>query len=449
MNHKTTLSGWGNYPVQQAFVDRPERINQLNLEAESIIARGLGRSYGDAALNCDQRVILMERLNRFLSFDDKKGLLRAEAGTSLEEILQTFIPRGWFIPVTPGTKYVTLGGCLAADIHGKNHHIDGTFGSHVVEIELLLANGSRKRCSPKQESELFWATVGGMGLTGIITEVTLKLIPIESAFICLQNYCARNLDETLDILENEKMDDRYSVAWIDCLATGPDLGRSVIMNGHHAAKNELGSRVSDPYKIKPPKKMSIPFFLPSLTLNSWNIRMFNSCYYRSKKNKNGPLIIDYDRYFYPLDAINHWNRLYGKRGFLQYQFVVPFKNARESLHAILRQFAEHKRSPFLAVLKRFGKEGEGFLSFPKEGFTMALDLPLSDPELFPFLDQLDTLVVNSEGRGYLAKDARMKPDIFRSMYPRFNAWQKIKADIDPTNKFSSDLSRRLHMEGKR
>ncbi len=449
MKNKMTLSGWGNYPANQAIVERPERFHQLHVDAKNIIARGLGRSYGDAALNTDRDVILMERLNRFLAFDEKTGVLKAEAGTSLEEILETFIPRGWFLPVTPGTKYVTLGGCLAADIHGKNHHVDGTFGAHVNEFELLLANGSKRRCSPKQNPELFWGTVGGMGLTGIITEMALQLIPIETAYMQVQHHFAKNLDAVLAILENKQLDDRYSVAWIDCLSGGENFGRSIVMNAHHAAKKDLPAHISDPYQIKASKKISLPFYFPAWALNSWSVRAFNSLYCKIQKSKTSPFLLDYDRYFYPLDSINHWNRLYGKQGFLQYQFVVPFKTAQEALHVILGEFVKSKRASFLAVLKRFGSESEGFLSFPKEGYTLALDLPISGPELFPFLDHLDNLVLKYEGRGYLAKDARMQPETFRSMYPRFNAWQKIKADVDPEDKFSSDLSRRLRMEGKR
>ena len=446
---KKNLSGWGNYPVAESYVVRPERNRQITLDESPIIARGLGRSYGDAALNSGQTVMLMERLNRFLSFDEKTGILRAEAGVSLEEILKVFVPRGWFLPVTPGTKYVTLGGCIATDVHGKNHHQDGSFGSHIADMEILLANGSRQRCSPKQEPDLFWATIGGMGLTGIITEASLKLIPIESSYMIVQHHPAKNLDAILDLLEDKSKDEKYSVAWIDCLSTGQDFGRSILMTGHHACKEEIPARINLPLIFQAPKQTSLPFNLPSWILNPWNIKAFNTLFYKSQSSKTLPFLADYDRYFYPLDSIGNWNRLYGKKGFVQYQFVVPSKNARESLKAFMDELTQSRRASFLAVLKRFGEEGQGDLSFPHEGYTLALDIPISDSLLFPFLNHLDEIILKYNGRIYLAKDARSKPDTFQLMYPRFAKWQHVKALYDPENKFSSDLSRRLKMEGKR
>jgi decaprenylphospho-beta-D-ribofuranose 2-oxidase len=446
-SYKKNISGWGNYPISSAYLTRPERYQQLKVAEGKTIARGLGRSYGDAALNTDQHVILMERLNRFLSFDENRGLLQAEAGATLEEILQVFIPRGWFLPVTPGTKFVTLGGCVAADIHGKNHHVDGTFGNHVREMELILADGSHRRCSPIHDAGLFWGTVGGMGLTGIISEVTLQLIPIESAYMAVTHRMAHDLEDALDLLGDKMLDDKYSVAWIDCLATGKDFGRSIIMTAHHALLDEISPKIRNPLQIKAPKTLSLPFFAPSWVLNSWSLRAFNSCYYKLQGRKIVPFVTDYESYFYPLDKVVGWNRMYGKRGFVQYQFVVPLNNAHRALHLILEKLVSSQRTSFLAVLKRFGEEGPGFLSFPREGYTLALDIPV-DPELFPFLDQMDEIVLNHEGRIYLAKDARMKPERFRAMYSRFPQWQQIKDSVDPDNHFSSDLSRRLQMESK-
>lgn len=446
---KKSLSGWGNYPVADSYVIRPERNRQINIDDSPIIARGLGRSYGDAALNTDQTVVLMERLNRFLSFDEKSGILHAEAGITLEEILKVFVPRGWFLPVTPGTKYVTLGGCIATDVHGKNHHQDGSFGSHIVDMEILLANGSRQRCSPKQEPDLFWATVGGMGLTGVITEASLKLIPVESSYMIVQHHPAKNLDAILELLEDKSKDEKYSVAWIDCLSTGNDFGRSILMTGHHACREEIPPKIDNPLLFKAPKQTSMPFNFPSWALNPWNIKAFNTVFYKCQSSKTLPFLTDYDRYFYPLDSIGNWNRLYGKKGFVQYQFVVPSKNSRDSLKSLMEELTRSKRASFLAVLKRFGEEGQGDLSFPHEGYTLALDIPISDSLLFPFLDHLDEMVLKYNGRIYLAKDARLKPETFQIMYPRFAKWQGIKALYDPGNKFSSDLSRRLRMEGKR
>ena len=441
----TKISGWGNYPISPATVTRPERYHQLKIVEDMTIARGMGRSYGDASLNSSQHVILMTRLNRFLSFDPIRGLLRTEAGISLEEILDTFVPRGWFLPVTPGTKFATLGGSIAADIHGKNHHVDGTLGAHIREIELILADGSHRRCSPSREPDLFWATIGGMGLTGIIAEATLQLIPIESSFISVTHRAAKNLDQVLDFLEDPKMDDKYSVAWIDCLTKGIHFGRSLLMTGHHASRAELPSKIKNPLKIPPGKTLSVPFHCPSWFLNSWSIKAFNSFYYRFQSRKEEPFIADYNHFFYPLDGIQGWNKFYGKRGFLQYQFVVSSQNARKTLHNVLTTLTSNRCAPFLAVLKRFGEEGKGFLSFPRAGYTLALDFPISD-SLFPLLDHLDEIVLANEGRIYLAKDARMQPQMFRAMYPRYEKWRTIKTQIDPQNRLSSDLSRRLQME---
>lgn len=444
---KKSISGWNKYPITSSYLMRPERYRELrNCEVSPLIARGLGRSYGDASLNTNHPVMLMERLNRFLSFDEEKGILRAEAGVSLEEILQVFVPRGWFLPVTPGTKFATLGGCVATDVHGKNHHVDGAFAKYVKSLEIILADGSVRKCSPKQDPDLFWATVGGMGLTGIISEVSLQLLPIESAYMIVKHHAAENFEQVWAILSNNEIDDKYSVAWIDCLSTGKDFGRSIVMNGHHAVLTELPLKIKDPLYIKPRKNFSLPFNCPSWLLNPWTIQAFNTLYFRTQAAKKDPFVVDYDSYFYPLDSIANWNRLYGKKGFLQYQFVVPTNTAREALKTILEELTKSQRVSFLAVLKRFGRENEGFLSFPREGYTLALDIPIKDDSLFSFLDHLDRLVLQYGGRIYLAKDARMKPDTFRAMYPRLGQWQRIKTTVDPQHRFSSDLSRRLEME---
>lgn len=445
---KTPLAGWGNYPITNASVSRPEKIQQIQLDHANLIARGLGRSYGDAALNAEQDVLLTERLNRFLAFDQKKGIVKAEAGVTFADFLETFVPRGWFPPVTPGTKFVTLGGCLAADVHGKNHHRDGTISQHVKDILLLTANGTKLKCSPQQNADIFWATMGGMGLTGIITEASLQLSPIQTAYMVVKNTPAENLDAALQILENSK-DERYSVAWIDCLSTGKDFGRSIVMNGRHADIKDLPANIKNPLILPRHKNFSIPFNMPAWLLNFWSIKLFNHYFYKFQSRSTSPIIQDYDHYFYPLDWIFNWNRLYGKKGFIQYQLVLPPKTSREGLKAILELLTQNKLGSFLAVLKRFGPEGQGILSFPREGYTLALDIPIKEQNLFTLLNKLDELVLKYEGRVYLAKDARMKPEIFRAMYPRYERWQQIKAQVDPKGIFSSDLSRRLHIEGKR
>jgi FAD/FMN-containing dehydrogenase len=441
------LSGWGLYPKSRCDVVRPERISQLLPLNEPYLPRGLGRSYGDASLNSSGKVILMERLNRMLDFDDKKGILRVEAGVTLAEILEIFVPRGWFLPVTPGTKFATVGGCFACDVHGKNHHHVGSFAQHVKEIEILLADHQTLKCSPEVRRELFWATAGGMGLTGVIQELTIQLISIETAYVKVTHTPAKNLEEMLHILNDPSKDDLYSVAWIDCLSKGDSLGRGVVMNGHHALKEDLSAGV-EPLKLKDKSKGSIPFHFPSWAVSKATVKLFNALYYATQAGKKSPFITDYDSFFYPLDAVESWNKLYGKRGFVQYQFVLPHHTASVGLKAILSLFAESGMPSFLAVLKRFGPQNPGYLSFPHEGFTLALDLPMS-PKVLELLNQIDLELLKFGGRVYLAKDARMSPEAFRTMYPKFPEWLQEKKKIDPRWLNQSDLSRRLKMEDGR
>jgi FAD/FMN-containing dehydrogenase len=393
----------------------------------------------------DGLVMLSQRLDRVVAFDEATGILRAEAGTTLEKVLSEFVPRGWFPPVTPGTKFVSLGGCVAADVHGKNHHRDGTFGAHVSELEMVLADGSRRRCSPQQDAELFWATVGGMGLTGIISQVSFRLLQIETAYMVVEHRRASNLDNLLNMLEDEKLDDHYSVAWIDCLAEDRSLGRGILMRGHHAQIGDLRGKVNEPLSVKARRRFNLSFDLPSWILNSLSGSIFNQFYYWSQGKSQAPFISDYENFFYPLDAIGNWNRAYGPRGFVQYQCVFPPDTARHGLRMLLEQLAHGRRASFLGVLKRFGPEGKGLLSFPIEGYTLAIDLPVTGPELFAFLDRLDEIVLKHNGRVYLAKNAHLKPQIFRAMYPRLPEWERLKEKFDPANRFSSDLSHMLEI----
>lgn len=443
---KTYLSGWGRYPVQTCELERPERYADLKPHADTLIARGQGRSYGDASLNENGRVLLTERIDRMLELDTQHGILRAEAGVTLADILPVIVKQGWFLPVTPGTKFVSLGGCVATDVHGKNHHHDGSFGNHVMSIKLIMADGSEKTCSADDNAPLFWATVGGMGLTGIIAEVTLKLIPISTAKMSVQHRSAQNLRELFELLESPELDDQYSVAWIDCLASGEHLGRGVAMFGHHATTQEYPA--ANPLASTPKKKRALPFDFQSWVLNPLSIKIFNMMYFWNEGRKTMPFITDYDSYFYPLDALEKWNRMYGKRGFVQYQCVLPDATAREGMTALLKELSASRRASFLAVLKRFGAEGKGLLSFPTAGYTLALDLPLRDKALFSLLDKLDHITLQYGGRVYLAKDARISAESFRTMYPRFNDWLKLKQAVDPHQRFSSSLSRRLQMGGQ-
>jgi len=437
---KKILSGWGRYPSAETQVVRPERMAQVGSFGRSTIPRGWGRSYNDAAINGDGDVLMMERLNRFLSFDADSGALLVEAGVTLEEILEHFVPRGWFLPIVPGTKKVTVGGCIAADVHGKNHHVAGTFSSCVREIELMLADGTQKKVSPAEDPALFWATVGGMGLTGVITSVYLQLEPVTSAYMQVRHTPTKSLEEAINLLDDTYRQARYSVAWLDILSSG----RGIVMTGDHLTADEC--KIRNPLHLRPRKEHALPTEALSWLLNSASVAAFNNVYYWAQSRKTKPFIVDYDRYFFPLDAIKNWNGFYGKKGFVQYQCVVPTESAQECFSAILQQLSQGGHPSYLAVLKRMGAEGQGLLSFPMEGYTLALDMPIKEG-LFPLLDTLDEMVLSLGGRSYLAKDARMKAETFRAMYPRFSQWCHVKADVDPKGVFSSDMSRRLEMGG--
>ena len=440
------LSGWGRYLRRPSTVTRPEQVSEAVPPATGqMIVRGQGRSYNAAAMLSDGLVMLSERLDRTIAFDETTGLLRAEAGTTLAKVLDEFVPRGWFPPVTPGTKFVSLGGCVAADVHGKNHHRDGAFGAHVTKLDIVLADGSLRHCSPQQNAELFWATIGGMGLTGIIREVSFQLRPIETAYLAVEHRRASDLDELLTMLEDRSLDDHYSVAWIDCLARGHSMGRGILMRGHHAGVDVLQGKVKDPLRLKTRRRFNLTFDLPSGLLNSLSGSAFNHFYYWSQGRHRTRFITDYESFFYPLDGVGNWNRMYGPRGFVQYQCVFPPATARRGLRILLEELAHSGRASFLGVLKRFGPEGEGLLSFPIEGYTLAIDLPVTNPGMFTFLDRLDEIVMEYGGRVYLAKNPRVKPEIFRVMYPRVAEWERVKAMVDPANRFSSDLSRMLEL----
>lgn len=440
---RKSLSGWGRYPEQECVTWRPEKQSGLVVGAP-MISRGLGRSYGDAALNADGNVVLTERVNRFLEFDPTHGKLRAEAGASLEDVIDVCLPHGWFPQVTPGTKYVSLGGCLAADVHGKNHHQVGAFSSSVKTFNLITADGQTLQCGRSENEDVFWATVGGMGLTGAISDMTLQLKKVETAYVMSQHVKAIDLDSAFQILANDGPESEYSVAWIDCLARGKKLGRSIIMQGRHANVDELSAAQQKiPLQVASRRHRRFPVDLPSWALNPMSISLFNALYYYRQGKKIRPFISDVDSYFYPLDAIDKWNRLYGKRGFVQYQCVLPSANAFDGIKSLLERLAKSRRASFLAVLKRMGPASEGLMSFPIEGYTLALDLPLRGNDLFTLLDELDDLVLAAGGRVYLAKDARLGASAFAGMYPRLKEWQHIKSRIDPENHFTSSMARRL------
>jgi decaprenylphospho-beta-D-ribofuranose 2-oxidase len=431
------LSGWGRYPVQRCPVYRPEAARDvptvLTAAAGPLIPRGLGRSYGDAALNPDG-VLSTLRLDRFLAFDPAAGVLECEAGVSLGDVVETFLPRGFFPLVTPGTRHVTVGGAIACDVHGKNHHVDGTFAAGVLGFRLALPTGDVVECARDAEPELFWATVGGMGLTGVILTARLQLRPVEAAAVRVDYRRTRGLDETLDAFHREDQDYRYSVAWIDCLARGPRLGRSVLMRANDAPADGA-------LRLPRRRGLAVPLTPPSGLLNRFSIRWFNALYYgRHPDARDRP--VPYDRYFWPLDGIGAWNRLYGPRGFVQYQVALPPERGRDGLVALLERIGQARRAPFLAVLKRFGAANHSPLSFPMEGYTLALDLPVTQG-LEPFVRTLDRITLDHGGRVYLAKDALLDAATFHAMYPRADEFLAVRRRVDPEGRLASSLARRV------
>ncbi|MBF0308718.1 MAG: FAD-binding oxidoreductase [Magnetococcales bacterium] len=441
------LSNWGQYPVIETDLKSPRRPAELAsfLEGDGpLIARGLGRCYGDASLQ--RRILSMTGCNRFLAFDEETGELTCEAGLSLDEIVRVLLPRGWFLPVTPGTRFVTVGGAIASDVHGKNHHLAGTFGDAVSRLELMDAAGRIHVCSPTENRDLFMATRGGMGLTGLILRASFRLIRVETAYIRQEVVRAPDLDGIMRLFE-ESASWTYSVAWIDCLAGGASLGRSVLMRGEHARRAELpdAARLRQPLMPPPRRKLTVPFNLPALLLNPWTVQAFNAVYYRKAPGLPHMGLIDYDAFFYPLDAIHHWNRIYGARGFTQYQCVLPKAASHDALVRILHKIHRSHQGSFLAVLKLFGQpRAEAPLSFPREGYTLALDFAMQ-PKLAPLLAALDEEVLAAGGRLYLAKDARQSAATFAAGYPELEAFRVLKRRIDPEARFHSLQSQRLEI----
>lgn len=415
------LSGWGRTPVHETHLVRPETEEGLrqSLAGGPVIARGNGRAYGDSAVG--RRTVDMRGFDRVLSFDAATGRLEAEAGILLGDIIACFLPQGWFPAVTPGTKFVTLGGMIAADVHGKNHHRDGGMRGTLDWIDVMDPEGAVTRCGPAEKSDLFDRTVGGMGLTGIILRAGLRLRAVETGWIRQRTEVAPNLSAAMDLLDGGA-EDTYSVAWIDCLATGDALGRSLVMTGEHATRAELGAR-----PILPPmrRKRAIPVDLPGFALNRHTVKAFNALYWQAGLRREGTQMVDWDSYFYPLDAILGWNRIYGRKGFLQFQCVLPDESARRGMEALLREISASGSGSFLAVLKRLGAEGGG-LSFPMPGHTLALDFPATQRTQALF-DRLERIVIDHGGRFYLAKDARLSAATLRRSDKRvdgFAVWRR-------------------------
>jgi FAD/FMN-containing dehydrogenase len=426
---------WGRFPHST-----PARAERLRREADalpepvgSLLAYGRGRSYGDACLNNGGTLLDTAALDRVLAFDADTGVVRCEAGLSLAGLLAFAVPKGWFLPVTPGTKFVTVGGAIANDVHGKNHHRDGTFGRFVPRFELWRSTGEKRLCSPTENAELYRATIGGLGLTGLVRWAEVQLIPVASDGIAMRRERFGGLDDFFRINAEANARSRYTVAWIDTTATGASLGRGLYIEGDHAP-----GRLPPPGDASAPK-LRVPFDAPSALLNRFSVRAFNAAYYRQQLKPVVRKRVHYEPFFYPLDALGDWNRLYGKRGFFQYQFVIPHEDGHGAIHEILDRIARSGQASFLAVLKTFGDVASpGLLSFPRPGVTLALDFPNRGERTRRLFRDLDALVGEAGGRLYPAKDACMTADDFQRFYPEWEAFQEF---VDPA--FSSSFWRRV------
>ena len=438
------ISGWGRFPEIEAEVFTPRTEAEVTklVKNGNAIARGNGRAYGDSAIS-RSNTIHMKYFNRILEFNSDRGQLVAEAGVLLADVIEVFLQRGWFPYVSPGTKFVTLGGMIAADVHGKNHHKDGSFGSYVDWIDVLTADGSVQRCSKITNVELFDWTIGGMGLTGVILRAAVRLRPVPSAWIKQRTIVTRNIKHTIEIFEKSQ-EVTYSVAWIDCLQTGSALGRSLVMLGEHAEVTSLPEQYKKtPLHILSKRTRKILLDFPSWTLNKFSVRAFNSFYYWNGKRKLKWQIIDWDSFFYPLDAILGWNKIYGRNGFTQFQCAIPLKNAEQGLNELLQTISNAGVGSFLAVLKRFGKQSSRF-SFPTEGYTLALDFPVNNKSL-NLMKKLDRITIKYNGRFYLAKDSRISRDVFQQSEHRAKAFKQFRQGDKSADVFISVQSERLDL----
>lgn len=441
------LTGWGRATASRAGqVLQPSGDDEVRRAVTSagrrgVTVRGLGRSYGDAAQNGGGTVLDLTGLTTTFELDPS-GLLTVSAGWSLDAILRRIVPHGWWLPVVPGTRQVTVGGAIAADVHGKNHHHDGTFGAHVRSMRLLVAGGDEVTVSPDVDPDLFWATVGGMGLTGVVLEATLDLHPIETSFFLVDTDRTADVHELLDLMDAHDDDHRYSVAWFDTATTGHSLGRAVLTAGDSAPLTALDpDRRKDPLEFVARQLGTVPWAPPFSLVNRWTARAFNELWYRKAPRHRRDEVQDITGFFHPLDVVADWNRVYGAAGFVQYQSVVP---DRGTLIAMVERIADSDHVSSLNVLKRFGAANRSPLSFPMPGLTLAADFPVR-PGLSGLLDDLDRLVRDSGGRLYLAKDSRTDPDTLAAGYPRLDEFRDVRARVGATNVFTSDLARRLDL----
>jgi decaprenylphospho-beta-D-ribofuranose 2-oxidase len=458
------VSGWGRNPTSAAHVVRPTDPDELAAAvkaagARGAVARGLGRAYGDSAMNAGGLVINSTRVSGLLELDHTRGTARVLAGTSLDSLLREIVPQGWFLPVTPGTRYITVGGAIAADVHGKDHHATGSFGAHVQSLVLGLPDGSRRTLTPGpaghvDDADQFWATCGGMGLTGTIVEATVRLHAIETSLLRVDTDRVPDLGALLALLSEGGRRHRYSVAWVDLLARGRSLGRSLLLQGDFARGHELPRDAHrgawrhgrQPLAYATVPSVPAPRAVPSGVLNRASVRVFNALWFHAHPRQRRDELQSISRFFYPLDQIDGWNRMYGPRGFLQWQCRLPF-GSEDVLRHIVEALADHRVPSFLAVLKYFGAADPAPLSFAGPGWTLALDVPTTDTTLGPLLDRLDDRVAEAGGRLYLAKDSRLRPELLPVMYPRLDEWRAVRDRLDPDRRLNSDLARRLNLLG--
>lgn len=445
------LAGWGRTIPTRARVRRvagPDDVGAVfgTVSPRGVLARGLGRSYGDAAQNAGGEVLDMTSLQRVHGLDLERGTVVVDAGASIDALIRLLLPFGWFLPVSPGTRYVTVGGAIASDIHGKNHHRDGSFCEHVPAFVLQTPAGERMDVTPQGRPDVFWATAGGMGLTGVILSATLQLLRVQTSHMRVVTQRTADLHDTMARMAAGDGIHRYSVAWIDCLARGRRLGRSVLLGADHATVEDLPAPSRSSALVRSsPRGLAAPCWIADGLVNRMSVTAFNEAYFRRAPRKRHIAIRPLDRFFYPLDSVRRWNRLYGPRGFLQYHFVVPF-GCEDAIRGALERLNNGGCPSFLAVLKRFGGQ-QGMLSFPMPGWTLAFDVPATAPGLAALLDGLDLLVAEAGGRVYLAKDSRLRPELLEAMYPRLAGWRAIREQLDPDRVMRSDLARRLGLAG--